>query len=254
MLLSLLARSRPTTSAARAASRGPGRRPAAGRSRSGRSTTARCCASAPSGDEPQLGRASSTAYLEGEHADLDDDDAGGAARDRRRCRAAGRRSWTGFVERRQRRRPAIERQKQAVLRLLQALAALRRASRRPARFDAVLRNVADSVPRMSPEVDAGAADGAAAGRRRRRAAHGIDLGGELRRASTTNRVARFVAENVAARSRRHGAGWPRRSRSLVPDEQQRTACSSSAEERAAPAPLGQDPQFDDIWADRRPRC
>jgi len=135
--------------------------------------------------------------------------------------------------------------KQAQLaRLLQALAAYISRSD-PGALDAMLRGIADSLPRLSPEVVGGLLSEPRpvdeAGN-----PTGIDLGSEVLARIDEAAVARFVAHAIA-RERTASGRLAEAFQALVPDEQQRGRVLELAEGVAAQGPFGQDPLFADLW-------
>ena len=184
-----------------------------------------------------------TAYLQGEQTDLDDamletllEIATEPARmaafiDSVVERAAGEHGW-------------LSKQQAQLSKLLQALASYVSASD-PSLLDRVLRNLAGSVPRMSPEVltsllnapQATGADGQP---------DGIDLAGEMVARVDENLIAKFVAAAVA-RDRQATARLAQAFQALVPDDDQRGRVLDLAAEVAAQGALGKEPRFDELW-------
>jgi len=138
----------------------------------------------------------------------------------------------------------LSKQKAQLAKLLQALAAFITRSD-PGQLDRVLRNIAGSLPRMSPDMvmslldepqpvnDDGQPEG-------------IDLGAELRDRVDESLVAKFVAQSVA-RDREATARLAQAFQALVPDHSQRDRVLDLAASQAAAGPLGREPQFTDLW-------
>ena len=143
---------------------------------------------------------------------------------------------------------SIEVQKQAVLRLLKNLAAFA-LQHSPDDFDEVMSNVATSTTRLSAELmlslltEPPPRTGASG-----RVEDGIDIGGELRSRFNEEQLGAFVAENVA-RDRGATSRLAEAFNSLATSDDQRRTALLLAEERVSLSPLGQDPQFNDIWAE-----
>ena len=139
-------------------------------------------------------------------------------------------------------------QKQAVLRLLKNLAtyALQHS---PDEFDEVMTNVATATTRLNADVmlalltepppQAGASG---------HVEDGIDIGGELRSRFNEEQLGAFIAENVA-RDRGATGRLAEAFNSLATSDDQRRTALALAEERVSLTPLGDDPQFNEIWAD-----
>jgi len=182
-----------------------------------------------------------TAYLEGEQTDLDEKMLAALTAivtDPERMAAfmdeVTEQSRTGWATR-----------KQAQLaKLLQALAAYISRSA-PGALDTMLRGIADSVPRLSPEVVSGLLTEPRpvdeAGN-----PTGLDLGSEVLARIDEAAVARFVA-NAIARERTASGRLAEAFQALVPDDQQRGRVLDLAEGVAARGPFGQDPMFADLW-------
>jgi hypothetical protein len=143
---------------------------------------------------------------------------------------------------------STEVQKQAVLRLLKNLAvyALQHS---PDDFDEVMTNVATATTRLNADVmlallaepppKAGASG---------RVEDGIDIGGELRSRFNEEQLGAFVAENVS-RDRGATGRLAEAFNALAGSDDQRRTALLLAEERVSLTPLGNDPQFNEIWAD-----
>lgn len=184
-----------------------------------------------------------TAYLAGEQTDLDDSMLSTLleiAREPQRLAAF----VDNLVERGEQEGGWLSKQKAQLAKLLQALAAFITRSD-PGQLDRVLRNLANSVPRMSPEmvqslleepqpVDA---DGQP---------DGIDLAAELRDRVDETLVAKFVAQSVA-RDRAATARLAQAFQALVPDHAHRDRVLDLAAGQAAAGPLGREPQFTELW-------
>ncbi len=184
-----------------------------------------------------------TAYLQGEQTGIDDAMLGvlleianeptrmAAFMDSVVEKAGGENGW-------------LTKQQAQLSRLLQALATHVSATD-PSMLDRVLRNVAGSVPRMTPEVLTSVLDQpqevGADGQ-----PEGIDLGGELVARLDEEIIAKFVAAAVA-RDRAATARLAQAFQSLVPDEQQRDRVLERAETAASQGPLGRDAQFQQLW-------
>ena len=184
-----------------------------------------------------------TAYLQGEQTDLDDtllDALLEIATEPTRMaafidnvveRAAGENGW-------------LSKQQAQLSKLLQALASYVSASD-PSLLDRVLRNLAGSVPRMTPDVlssllnepQSTGADGQP---------EGIDLAGELVARVDQDLIAKFVAAAVA-RDRHATARLAQAFQALVPDDSQRGRVLDLAAEAASQGPLGKEPRFDELW-------
>ena len=184
-----------------------------------------------------------TAYLQGEQTDINDtmlDALLEIATDPTRMaafidniveRAAGENGW-------------LSKQQAQLSKLLQALAAYVSASD-PSLLDRVLRNLAGSVPRMSPDVlssllnepQTTGEDGQP---------EGIDLAGELVARVDQDLIAKFVAAAVA-RDRHATARLAQAFQALVPDDSQRGRVLDLAAEVAAQGALGKEPRFDELW-------
>ncbi len=184
-----------------------------------------------------------TAYLQGDQTDLDDvvldallEIASDPARlaafiDRIVERAAEEPGW-------------LSKQQAQLAKLLRALASYV-AQADPSQCDRVLRNLAASVPRMSPELlvsvleepQATDADGHP---------DGIDLAGELVARLDESLIAQFVAAAVA-RDQHATARLAQAFQALVPDEAQRNRVLDMAADVAQQGPLGQEPRFDELW-------
>lgn len=184
-----------------------------------------------------------TAYLAGEQTDLDDSVLSTLLEivgDPQRL--------AGFVdtlvERGEGESGWLTKNRAQLAKLLQALAVFVTKSD-PGQLDRVLRNVAGSVPRMSPDmlmslleeprpVDADGHPG------------GIDLAGELTERVDETLVAKFVAQSVA-RDRAATARLAQAFQALVPDHTQRDRVLDLAAGAAAAGPMGREPQFTELW-------
>ena len=184
-----------------------------------------------------------TAYLQGEQTDIDDtllDALLEIATEPTRMaafidniveRATGENGW-------------LSKQQAQLSKLLQALASYVSASD-PSLLDRVLRNLAGSVPRMTPEVlsslinepQTTGPDGQP---------EGIDLAGELVARVDHDLIAKFVAAAVA-RDRHATARLAQAFQALVPDDSQRGRVLDLAAEAASQGPLGKEPRFDELW-------
>jgi hypothetical protein len=183
-----------------------------------------------------------TAYLEGEQTDLDDEVLAELCKivvDPERMA-----TFIDSVVERSAKNGWISRKQAQLARLLQALAAY--ISRTDASsLDTALRGVANSLPRMSPEVVTGLLteprpvddEGHPAG---------IDLGSELLARLNDGVIARFVA-SVITRERAASGRLAEAFQALVPDDQQRGRVLEIAEGVAAQGPFGKDPMFVDLW-------
>ncbi|MEZ5416990.1 MAG: HEAT repeat domain-containing protein [Vicinamibacterales bacterium] len=183
-----------------------------------------------------------TAYLQGEQADLDDTMLSTLleiAQDPQRL--------STFVDSLVERSEAgqwLTKQKAQLAKLLQALAAFIARSD-PGQLDRVLRNLAQSMSRMSPDMvmalleepQPTGEDGQP---------EGIDLAFELRERVDENVVAKFVAASVA-RDRAATARLAQAFQALVPDHQQRERALDLAGAAAQAGPLGREPNFTDLW-------
>lgn len=135
-------------------------------------------------------------------------------------------------------------QKAQLATLLQALAAFVTRTD-PGQLARVLRNIASSLPRMSPEMVMSLldepqpvnADGQP---------DGIDLATELRERVDETLVAKFVAQSMA-RDRAATARLAQAFQTLVPDHTQRDRVIDLASSQAAAGPLGREPQFTELW-------
>ena len=183
-----------------------------------------------------------TAYLEGEQTDLDDAMLAALSEivsDPQRMAA-----FMDDVVERSAQDGWLSRKQAQLAKLLQALAAYVTKSD-PGAVDTMLRSVAESLPRMSPEVVTGLLTEPRpvdeAGN-----PSGIDLGGELLARLDDGVVARFVA-SVIARDRTASGRLAEAFQALVPDDQQRGRVLELAEGVAAQGPFGKDPMFSDLW-------
>lgn len=184
-----------------------------------------------------------TAYLAGEQSDLDDSMLSTLleiANEPQRLAAF----VDGLLERGEQEGGWLSKQRAQLAKLLQALAAFVTRSD-PGQLDRVLRNVAGSVPRMSPDMvmslleepqpvdDDGQPEG-------------IDLAAELSDRVDESIVAKFVAQSVA-RDREATGRLAQAFQALVPDHTQRDRVLDLAAGQAAAGPLGREPQFTELW-------
>jgi HEAT repeat protein len=183
-----------------------------------------------------------TAYLEGEQADLDEAMLAALSdivRDPQRMAA-----FMDTVVEKSAQEGWLSRKQAQLAKLLQALAAYLTKTD-PAGLDMMLRGVAGSLPRLSPEVVTGLLTEPRPVDENGNPA-GIDLGGELLARVDDSVVARFVA-NVIARDRTASGRLAEAFQALVPDELQRGRVLELAEGVAAQGPFGKDPMFTDLW-------
>ena len=138
----------------------------------------------------------------------------------------------------------LSKQKAQLAKLLQALAAFITRSD-PGQLDRVLRNIANSLPRMSPEMVTSLLDEPRPVNEEGQP-DGIDLATELRERVDETLVAKFVAQSVA-RDRAATARLAQAFQALVPDHTQRDRVLDLALNQAAAGPLGREPQFTELW-------
>ncbi len=138
----------------------------------------------------------------------------------------------------------LSKQKAQLAKLLQALAAFITRSD-PGQLDRVLRNIANSLPRMSPEMVMSLLDEPQPVNEDGQP-DGIDLASELRERVDETLVAKFVAQSVA-RDRAATARLAQAFQALVPDHTQRDRVIDLASSQAAAGPLGREPQFTELW-------
>jgi len=138
----------------------------------------------------------------------------------------------------------LSKQKAQLAKLLQALAAFITRSD-PGQLDRVLRNIAASLPRMSPDMVMSLLDEPQPVNEDGQP-EGIDLGAELRERVDESLVAKFVAQSVA-RDRAATARLAQAFQALVPDHSQRDRVLDLAASQAAASPLGREPQFTELW-------
>ena len=183
------------------------------------------------------------AYLQGEQTDIDDtmlDALLEIANEPTRLAAF----VDNIVERAAQENGWLSKQQAQLAKLLQALVSYVSKSD-PGLLDKVLRNLAGSVPRMSPEVLSSVlneprptdADGQP---------EGIDLAGELVARLDEDIIAKFVAAAVA-RDRHATARLAQAFQALVPDQGQRSRVLDLAADMAQRGPLGKEPRFDELW-------
>ena len=183
------------------------------------------------------------AYLQGEQTDIDDtmlDALLEIANEPTRLAAF----VDNIVERAAQENGWLSKQQAQLAKLLQALVSYVSKSD-PGLLDKVLRNLAGSVPRMSPEVLSSVlneprptdADGQP---------EGIDLAGELVARLDEDIIAKFVAAAVA-RDRHATARLAQAFQALVPDQGQRSRVLDLAADMAQQGPLGKEPRFDELW-------
>lgn len=138
----------------------------------------------------------------------------------------------------------LSKQRAQLAKLLQALAAFVTRSD-PGQLDRVLRNIASSLPRMSPEMVMSLLDEPQPVNEDGQP-DGIDLASELRERVDDTLVAKFVAQSVA-RDRAATARLAQVFQTLVPDHTQRDRVIDLASSQAAAGPLGREPQFTELW-------
>ena len=184
-----------------------------------------------------------TAYLQGEQTDIDD-----AMLETLLEIANEPARMAGFIESVVERATGengwLSKHQAQLARLLQTLASYVSASD-PSLLDRVLRNLAGSVPNMSPEVLTSVlnepqptdVDGQP---------EGIDLAGELVARVDQEIIAKFVAAAVA-RDRHATARLAQAFQALVPDEGQRGRVLDMAADVVSQGPLGKEPRFDELW-------
>ncbi|MFN7980170.1 MAG: HEAT repeat domain-containing protein [Vicinamibacterales bacterium] len=135
-------------------------------------------------------------------------------------------------------------QRAQLAKLLQALAAFITRSD-PGQLDRVLRNIANAVARMSPEMVLSLLETPQPVDENGQP-EGIDLAFELRQRADESIVAKFVAASVA-RDRAATARLAQAFQSLVPDPTQRERVLDLAGANAQAGPMGREPNFSDLW-------
>ncbi len=184
-----------------------------------------------------------SAYLAGEQSDLDDSMLSTLleiANEPQRLAAF----VDSIVERGEQEGYWVSKQKAQLAKLLQALAAFITRSD-PGQLDRVLRNIANSLPRMSPEMVTSLLDEPQPVNEDGQP-EGIDLAAELRERVDESLVAKFVAQSVA-RDRAATARLAQAFQALVPDHSQHDRVLDLAAGQAAAGPLGREPQFTELW-------
>jgi len=165
-----------------------------------------------------------------------------------------------FINRLQERARAVglaaDVQKQSLRRILQGLANYA-AQVNPDEFDRVMDNVAEGTTRLTPELLLGLLGSSAPGQSADDPSNavleeapegmGVDLAGELRARFTEEMLGAFVAQNVV-RDRGATSRLAEAFNALALDEPQRRTALALAEERVSMSSLGEDPQFNNIWA------
>lgn len=183
------------------------------------------------------------AYLAGEQTDLDDSMLSTLleiANEPQRLAAF----VDSVVERGAKESYWLSKHKAQLARLLQALAAFITRSD-PGQLDRVLRNIANSLPLMSPEMVSSLLDEPQPVNEEGQP-EGIDLASELRERVDESLVAKFVAQSVA-RDRAATARLAQAFQALVPDHSQCDRVLDLALNQAAAGPLGREPQFTELW-------
>ena len=134
--------------------------------------------------------------------------------------------------------------KEMVLRVLQALADYT-ARTNPEQLDRILRQIAGVVPQLTPELvitlittGVPTPEGTAA--------PGIDLPGEVRARISDGTIAEFVAHSVS-RDQGATARLAQAFQALVPEPGQRGHLLDLARQEIAAMPIGQQPEFPDLW-------
>lgn len=184
-----------------------------------------------------------TAYLQGEQTDLDDSMLSTLleiANDPQRLGAL----VDSLVERTGQEGQWLSKQRAQLAKLLQALAAFITRSD-PGQLDRVLRNLAGSLARMSPELVLSLLEEPQPVDEQGQP-EGIDLAFELRQRVDEAIIAKFVAASVA-RDRAATARLAQAFQSLVPDHSQRERVLDLAGAAAQAGPLGREPNFSDLW-------
>ena len=184
-----------------------------------------------------------TAYLQGEQTDLDDTMLATLleiANEPQRLAAL----VDSLVERTGAEGQWQTKQRAQLAKLLQALAAFITRSD-PGQLDRVLRNIAQSVARMSPEMVLSLLETPQPVDEQGQP-EGIDLAFELRQRADETIVSKFVAASVA-RDRAATARLAQAFQSLVPDHTQRERVLDLAGAAAQAGPLGREPNFSDLW-------
>jgi hypothetical protein len=158
---------------------------------------------------------------------------------------------TEFLERLQERARAegdkSNRHKKSLLQMMHGLVnyAARKA---PEDLDRVLSNMAGAAARLTPEMLlALITDPPPAAPQPDAGVPMVDLGGELQSHMTDEMMGRFVADNVV-RDRGATARLAEAFHTLVPDAARRRIVLAQAEMKASQTPLGQEPQFENIWS------
>ena len=184
-----------------------------------------------------------TAYLQGEQTDLDDTMLATLleiANEPQRLAAL----VDSLVERTGAEGQWQTKQRAQLAKLLQALAAFITRSD-PGQLDRVLRNIAQSVARMSPEMVLSLLETPQPVDEQGQP-EGIDLAFELRQRADETIASKFVAASVA-RDRAATARLAQAFQSLVPDHTQRERVLDLAGAAAQAGPLGREPNFSDLW-------
>ena len=184
-----------------------------------------------------------TAYLQGEQTDLDDTMLATLleiANEPQRLAAL----VDSLVERTGAEGQWQTKQRAQLAKLLQALADFITRSD-PGQLDRVLRNIAQSVARMSPEMVLSLLETPQPVDEHGQP-EGIDLAFELRQRADETIVSKFVAASVA-RDRAATARLAQAFQSLVPDHSQRERVLDLAGAAAQAGPLGREPNFSDLW-------
>jgi hypothetical protein len=179
-------------------------------------------------------------YLEGESNNLDDEAmaalfeiADDAARFKDFTEQLGAKATEG----------GLRGKREIVLRVLQALADYV-ARTHPEQLDRILHQIAGTLPRLTPDLVITLLTTGAA----RADAHqaGIDLPGEVRARISDQTVAEFVANSVS-RDERATERLAQAFQALVPEPERRSQLLEMAHREAASLPIGQQPEFPDLW-------
>lgn len=184
-----------------------------------------------------------TAYLQGEQTDLDDSMLAALleiANEPQRLATL----VDSLVERTGADGQWQTQQRAQLAKLLQALAAFITRSD-PGQLDRVLRNIANAVARMSPDMVLSLLETPQPVDEHGHP-EGIDLAFELRQHADESIVAKFVAASVA-RDRAATARLAQAFQSLVPDPTQRERVLDLAGANAQAGPMGREPNFSDLW-------
>lgn len=184
-----------------------------------------------------------TAYLQGEQTDLDDSMLSALleiANEPQRLATL----VDGLVERTGADGQWQTKQRAQLAKLLQALAAFITRSD-PGQLDRVLRNIANAVARMSPDMVLSLLETPQPVDENGQP-EGIDLAFELRQRADESIIAKFVAASVA-RDRAATARLAQAFQSLVPDHTQRERVLDIAGANAQAGPMGREPNFSDLW-------